>query len=135
MAFEVIPPLEPGFRLIDGSLLNRLVEICNLVIASSFNLDVEIPINGDVIQTTTDTGSLRLAPASDLSTLTVILPPNPSDTQIFELSTSRTINLLTLAATAPDVIVGSAGGPFTLAANGGASWQFSSSGLTWYPRY
>lgn len=74
---------------------------------------------------------LLLLPASELATLNVVLPPNPDDLMVVELGTIETIDALTVTAAA--LIYG--GGPFTLTANGGASWRYSATLGGWTRRY
>jgi hypothetical protein len=74
-----------------------------------------------------------LVPATGLAVLAIVLPPSPIDEQVFELSTTQTIDDLTVTAPASATVLG--GGPFVLAANGGVSWRYRLSDTTWYRRY
>lgn len=91
------------------------------------------PADGSTV--TAGSGELRrqLRPAAELAALTVILPPSPGDGQVYEIATRQTIDALSVLPASSETVDG--GGPFMLAANGGASWLYSADDTTWSRRY
>lgn len=88
-----------------------------------------IPLTGDILETAEGLGALVLVPAAQIATLVVTVPPNPSDGQVFEMSTTQTIvafSLLSVDATIsePD--------PGTLGANSKMSLRYVEEDTTWY---
>jgi hypothetical protein len=76
--------------------------------------------------------ALQLEPAGTLATLTVVLPATPADGQVFELSTTEQLTLLTVLG-AGGVPV--RGGSYLLNADSGSSWRYREASGTWYVRY
>lgn len=76
-------------------------------------------------------GILVLNPAGLLAAGTVNLPPNPTDGWVVEISSTRTITVLTVAASQP--ITG--GGALTIGAVAGLSWRYVASINTWVRRF
>ena len=91
------------------------------------------PVTGNTISATAGLGAFVIDPAGLLATLAMVLPPTPGDGDVFEASTTQDITALTV--TAPGITTVAGGGPFTLAANGGASWRYDLSLDKWFPRY
>ncbi len=91
------------------------------------------PVTGDTLTAVEDQAAYVIDPAASLNDLDVIMPPSPSDGQIFEVST--TTDLINFSATAP----GGAGVfgtfPITMAANSGASWRFVAAQTFWFRRF
>lgn len=85
----------------------------------------------DYVAAAGDTG-LVIQPAGAGFTLTLTLPPSPTDNQLYDLRTTQTINSLTISADGGggEGILG--GGPFILPANGRASWVFLASQNAWF---
>jgi hypothetical protein len=84
-----------------------------------------VPTTGQTINAT-GTGSLVLAPAGLLATLTVTFPSSPVDGQGFEVFSSQIITALTLSG-------GTIKGAITsIAINGWARWKYSSTGAAWF---
>lgn len=99
-----------------------------------------VPTEGGT--TTAAEGELRhiLNPAAALAAHTLILPPNPSDGQIYELMTRQVVTALSVLYDAEGSPLGpddSPAGttPFMLTPNGGASWIYSTSIADWTRRY
>ncbi len=93
------------------------------------------PLSGDTITATDGLGAFHIAPAGLITGLTMVLPPNPVNGQIFEASTSEDIVGLMVTAPGGATLAGNSSGPFTLAQNGGTSWRFDLSRTEWFPRF
>jgi hypothetical protein len=91
------------------------------------------PLTGDILTATEDQAAYVLDPASAIAALTIIMPPNPGDGQVFEVST--TTDITAFAAQAPGGAGVSGGGPFVLAANGGVGWRYVAFNTFWYRRF
>ena len=94
-----------------------------------------VPATGSTITASAGQGAFRINPAGALAVLHMVLPPIVSEGQIFEVSTTQDITAFDAAGAGTDSVVGTSGGPFVLAANGGSSWQARLSNTSWYPRY
>jgi hypothetical protein len=93
-----------------------------------------IPSDGDTLTATVGLAGYILDPVAALNTLTINLPPTPSDQQTFEVSTTQDITALT--ANAPGGVSVMGGDGKTLAANGGQAWRYiGGSTRTWFRRY
>jgi len=92
-----------------------------------------VPLTGDTLTASVGLGAFRIDPAGELATLTVIMPPSPPDGFIFSISTTQTIDALTITGSGTATMAGSSGGPYVLAANGGSSWQFDMTLNEWFP--
>ena len=88
------------------------------------------PVSGATVVATA--GALLLEPAGTLATLTVTLPPDPVDGQIFELSTTQQITALTVQGAAGETVRGAT---FTLNPDSGSSWRYRTASVTWFVRY
>jgi hypothetical protein len=104
--------------------------------ADSFGfVTYSVPTTGATITAASGQGAFRINPAGALAVLHVVLPPIVSDSQIFEASTTQDISAFDAVGAGTDSVIGTSGGPFVLAANGGVSWQARLSNTSWYPRY
>lgn len=91
----------------------------------------QAPVSGATIAAAAGTGALMLNPAATLTSLNVILPPTPTDTQVFEVSTTSAINSLAVSSPAGAAVLGT---PLYLGPNSGASWRYRAADNTWYAR-
>jgi hypothetical protein len=91
------------------------------------------PLTGATLTAAVNQGGFGLEPAGEIATLTVVMPPNAKERQVFEISTTQTIDALTVTPAAGQTVLG--GGPLLLAANGGAAWRYRASNTSWYRRY
>jgi hypothetical protein len=91
------------------------------------------PLTGDTITAVIGQGAFEILPAAGIAALTMVLPPSPADEGIFEAATTNTIAALTTQPAAGDSVVSSAGGPYTLGANGSVRFRYRLSNTTWYP--
>ena len=89
-----------------------------------------IPANNGTV--TMSVGSQRaiLEPANTLDSLTVVLPPFPSDGQIAGVSSTSVIGTLTVKTSDGSLVLGT---PTALSANGGRQFLYRSKNKTWYP--
>ena len=94
-----------------------------------------IPTTGSTITASAGQGAFRINPAGAIAVLHMVLPPGVSEGQVFEASTTQTISAFDAAGAGSDSVIGTSGGPYVLAANGGVSWQFRLANTSWYPRY
>jgi hypothetical protein len=92
-----------------------------------------IPLTGDTLTAVAGLQAFRIDPAGELATLTVVLPPFPADGDPFCISTTQTIDALTITAPGGATMAGTSGGPYVLAANGGSCWQFDLALNEWLP--
>ncbi len=76
-----------------------------------------------------------LDPAGELAALTVVMPPSASDNEIFEVSSTQTIDVLTATPAAGQAMAAGAGGPVVLSGTGLVGWRFRSANSTWYARF
>lgn len=99
-----------------------------------------VPTEGGTV--TTAAGELRrlLRPAAPLNAVKIVLPPAPSDGQIFELMTRQVITAVSVVFDPDDSPADpddspSGTSPFMLTPNMGASWMYSEDDTTWTRRY
>ena len=97
------------------------------------NYAYQTPTSGATLTASAHLGAYILEPAGTLASLTIVVPTAPNDGDEFEATTTETITALTVNPAAGQTLKG--GGPFTLAANGGAAWRYRAANATWYRRY
>jgi hypothetical protein len=90
------------------------------------------PTTGATITTAQRETRRIIDPASTLATLTVVLPPDPRNGDIYEIMSSQQITLLTVSGPDGETVKA---GSFLLNADSGASWLYRASNTTWYSRY
>jgi len=88
------------------------------------------PGTGATLESGIEQGGWILEPPGSIAELTIIAPPGTFDGQRFTVSTTDTIDELTLEAASGQVWKG--GGPYIFAGGGAASWIFRLASLTWY---
>ena len=86
-----------------------------------------VPLTGQTLNSPAGLGGYVIDPAGDLATLHIVLPPTPTNRQVFEISTTQTIGVLTVTVTSNGVLV--------LGAGGGASFRYLASEGAWFRRY
>lgn len=97
------------------------------------NYSTVTPSSGDTVSFSSGQSRVRIKPAADLATLTVELPPGPTDGQICEISTvGHAIATLTVTGAAAETVTG---GTLGLAANGGISFMFCDPDNSWDRRF
>lgn len=113
-------------RLFDGIVVGGIefATLADLGGMPGNNYIYSAPSTGATITLSEGDRVLIINPAATIATLTVVLPPNPVDGDVLELSSSKTITAITVNGTTQ-----------MLAANGGMSWRYRSSGTTWFRRY
>jgi hypothetical protein len=90
-------------------------------------LQTAAPTGGSTVTTLNSTRYLKLTPAGSISTLTVVLPANPSDQQIVTIQTTAEITTLTLSS-APATIFDAV---TTLGAGASVSYIFNAVVTNW----
>lgn len=90
------------------------------------------PLSGATLTASAGQGGYNLVPAGTLATLTVVLPPTPSDGQVFELSTTQQLTALTVSAPGGATVRGAS---YTLNADSGSSWRYREAYTAWMVRY
>ncbi len=91
------------------------------------------PVSGDTITALTGLQAFRIDPLGELATLTVVMPPNPVDGDMFRISTTQTLDAVTIVGAGTATMAATSGGPYVLAANGGSSWQYDAAINQWLP--
>ncbi len=91
-----------------------------------------IPTEGQTLTISSGTNALVLSPAAPLNILNIIMPPDPLDGQVFEVSTGFGINILAVTGPDSEVIFGESE---SLPDNRGIAWRYISSEDTWFRRY
>jgi hypothetical protein len=94
------------------------------------SVQFEQPVSGATVVATAS--ALQLEPAGTLATLTVTLPADPVDGQIFELSTTEQLTALTVQGAGGETV---RGGSYLLNADSGSSWRYREASVTWFVRY
>lgn len=89
------------------------------------------PVTGTTLSSPAGQGGWIIDPAGGLAAMTIILPLGGTDGQRFVVSTTQTIDALTVQPAGSQSLRG--GGPFTLAQNGAVAWIFRLTDATWYP--
>lgn len=92
-----------------------------------------VPVTGATLVALAGLGAFRIDPLGELAALTVVMPPNPTDGTIFRVSTTQTLDALTIVGAGTTTMAGSSGGPYVLAANGSSSWQYDKAIDQWLP--
>lgn len=92
---------------------------------------IAAPTNGAGIELVDTTQILVLNPAGTIASASVTLPGSPTDGQVIEISSTRTITVFTVSA--PATITG--GGALTITALIGLSWRYIAALTTWVRRY
>lgn len=96
---------------------------------SAGTVEIITPTTGQS-KTITDGTSLWIAtPAGTLAALTVVMPPNPTDTQEIRITTSQIITALTLSPNTAQSVLNV---PITLMLGGFCSFVWVASKTTWY---
>ena len=85
------------------------------------------PASADTLTAPAHLGAYVIDPAGELAALTIVLPPAPVDGQLFEVSTTRTIDAFSAT--------GGGGALGVLAAGGGIGWRYRDASLSWYRRF
>ena len=85
------------------------------------------PTSGSTVTASSTANNLILNPAGSLATLTIAMPSTPADGQIFSVSTTQIITVLTFTAT-PTIY----NAPTTLAAGAVARFQYSAAVNSWF---
>ncbi len=93
------------------------------------------PTTGNTLTASAGQHGYILDPAGELATLAVVMPPAAADNQIFEVSSTQTIDALTATPAAGQSMAAGAGGPIVLAGTGLVAWRFRSANSTWYARF
>lgn len=99
--------------------------------ANSNNYDYQQPATGATIVAASGCPIVLVDPSAAIATLTVTMPPDPSDGQYFEIDSSQTIGTLTVNTSDSTTVNGNS---IMLAANGGVRWMYKASNTTWYRR-
>lgn len=100
----------------------------SFVISQSF----QAPTSGATLTATSGLGAFIIEPAGTIAALTVVLPPSPTEGQIFELSTTQTITAISVSGASSETVWGA---QQMLVANGGMSWRYRAADTTWYRRF
>ena len=100
--------------------------------AAGANYSYQTPSGGATLTATAHLAAYVLEPAASLASLTVVLPPNANDGDVFEIATTATITALTVSPAAGQSVKG---GSLMLAANGGIAFRFRAANSTWYRRF
>lgn len=91
------------------------------------------PTTGQTITALSGLQAFRVDPAGELAALTVVMPPDPVDGAIFRVSTTKTLDALTIVGSGTATMSGTSGGPYVLGANGESSWQYDAAIDKWLP--
>lgn len=91
---------------------------------------ISAPVTGATVAMAAGEGSRILNPAGTLATLTVNLPPNPVDSQIARISSTKALTALTVGVTDGSTVNGA---PTALAANAGFVMMYDKAANTWFP--
>jgi hypothetical protein len=115
-------------------MISDLMIVINALVGGSFGFTFLFirPLTGETHTATTGLGAFLIQPAGPIAVLNIVLPPGPSNGQIFEISTNQTIATVNLSAPASAPVRGSGQ---MLTAGGGMSWRYNTSDTTWYRRF
>jgi hypothetical protein len=115
-------------------MVSDLMVVINSLLGGSFvvSFSFQRPLTGATITATTGLGAFVIQPAGTIAALNVVLPPGPTDGQIFEVSTSQTITAIAVTAPAGASVVA---GNTMLTAGGGMSWRYHAADTAWYRRF
>jgi hypothetical protein len=131
------PPLILPFGVTDWVIVTRAGVTYHTpatsFVPSSSSYQKVVPLTGNTLTAGAGLGAFVIVPAGQLATLTVILPPNPADGQIFSISTTQNLVALTPQGAAGNTVVDAVG--YTVGANGGVAWRFVIADLAWYRVY
>ena len=96
---------------------------------------VQAPTTGFSITMLASVGSigsvLTLNPAGTLATGTILLPKQPTDGQVAEVSTTATVTSLTVSGNGATI----KNAPTTLLAGNGFAYYYSAASAAWFRRY
>jgi hypothetical protein len=115
-------------------MISDLMVVINGLLGGSFTVSFSFqrPLTGATLTATTGLGAFVIQPAGPIAALNVVLPPGPTDGQIFELSTNQTITAMAVTAPAGATVQQGSG---MLTAGGGMSWRYHPADTTWYRRF
>lgn len=116
-----------------GVLCNPTIIINQSVVPTNPIVFVS-PTSGSTLTALVTQSGYVMTPAGVLATLSIILPPITGDQQVFTISTTQTIDALTVSGAGTATMGGSSGGPYMFTANGGASWIYNLTQDKWFPR-
>jgi len=99
------------------------------------NTSVQVPLTGFSITMLSSVGSigsvLTLNPAGTLSTGTILLPKQPTDGQLVEVSTTATVTSLTVSGNGSTI----KNAPTTLLAGSGFGYYYNQANACWFRRF
>lgn len=115
-------------------MISDLMIVINALLGGSFvaTFDLQRPLTGATLTMAIGMSALVIDPAGTIATLHVVLPPDPTDGQIFELSTTNTITAITCTGDGGDTVEEGTG---MLTGGGGLSWRYSLADTNWYRRF
>lgn len=116
-------------------MIEDLMIVINGLLGGSFVASFQVvhPATGAILAAPSGLAAYVIEPLGSLAALHVILPPGPSDGQMFELSAGQTITDLTITAPLGAIVEGTSAGMLT--GGGGLSWRFRVADNTWYRRF
>lgn len=104
-------------------------------LASTISADLQYvisaPSTGDTVTAAAGQQSVILNPSSSLASLTVNLPSEMCEQEVYRISASKDIGTLTISSTDGSVIVGA---PATILGGSGIQFMFVAASTTWYIR-
>ncbi len=127
---------------LDGTELTEVVQLGNnrkatlsqfVLLAKNRNNFYIRPTSGNTITATSGQDTFVVDPVAELGSLHVVLPPTPRNGQIFEVSSTKTIDAFNVLPGSGETVLGP--GPFILSANGGVAWRYLVANTTWYRRF
>ena len=103
--------------------------------SGSASVTTAAPASGATVAVAEGTRTLKLKPSGAIASLTVTLPPNPKDNDVFEVLSSQTIMSLTVAPSATPSGQAVSPSAATMAGPGTArSWLYDLASTTWIER-
>jgi hypothetical protein len=134
-----LPVFTPPFFSTDVIILTRAgidyqVSPVDLL-QQELSYDYVQPSTGDTYAAAEGLNAVLIDPAGAIAVLNLVLPPNPGDGDVFEVSTTQDISSIPKTAASGAVFAGTSGNSGGLPANGGISWRYRLSLNTWFPRY
>jgi hypothetical protein len=123
-----------GFRTWLLPMLSDLMTVIGSLLVGTWTVaqSYHTPSTGDTITTTSGLAVLIIKPSATLAALNIVLPPSPSEGQMFELNTTQAITAISVTGAAGETVYG---GSQLLAANGGMSWRYRAADTSWYRRF
>lgn len=108
---------------------NGILDVLNILVTGGL-YDYSQPLAGETITTLEGERRRLLDPAGILATLTLVLPPNPTDGNFYDLITSKEVTVMTI--TAPGGASISNGAPFLFAGDTSVELLYRAANTTWY---